>query len=69
MKILVENGTITANRAVLNTICCFTGEAVQHYQALGLNALAREADEFRRTIFEALEKSGYYKNCLNTMED
>ena len=47
-------------KAVLNLLSIYASEAANRYEEIEMNALKRIAKEAHKSIFEALDKTGYY---------
>ena len=63
MTVELNEGKITANRDVLNTISLAFHEASERYEAVHCFALARDCKENANKIYDVLEASGYFKDC------
>lgn len=62
MTIQLTTGKVTANRGVLNGMSIAFHEAANLYRLQGCYALEKDARENGDRIYEALEKTGYYKD-------
>lgn len=62
MTIKLRDGKITCDKHMMNYLSIVFSEAANHYESIGLNALARTARENSDLIFEALDACHYYDN-------
>lgn len=53
-------GKITASRDAFNKLSLLLAEASNRYEERGLDALADEASEMAVTLYDELDKVGYY---------
>lgn len=51
-------------QAFLNYMSIFAYEAAERYQERGATALAKQASEFAQSLYEMLDKEGYYDSVL-----
>ena len=54
-------GNITASKDVLNELSIYASEASKEYERKGYFALQERAQEVANTIFNELDKTGFYK--------
>ena len=60
MTIKTNEGKITCDKATMNYLSIVFGEAAEHYESLGLYALARKARENADLTYKALDEINYY---------
>ena len=54
-------GKITASKEVLNILSSYAWEASNSYEERGRNQLSINAYKMANTIYDELERNGYYK--------
>ena len=63
MTVNIEGlGKITASKEVLNTLVCAFMHERDYYKSRGLDILAEEADVKRKTVYDALYETCFYRD-------